>query len=53
MEKEVCNQCKNCAVENTAVLGCADDNCKCHTKYPKPNVCLQCGKVGHSTCNRD
>jgi len=29
--KVICNQCKNCAVENTAILGCADDNCKCHT----------------------
>lgn len=29
-EKYMCNQCSRCAVENTAVLGCADDDCPCH-----------------------
>lgn len=29
-KKVVCNQCKSCAVENTAVLDCADKDCKCH-----------------------
>ena len=29
-EKYVCNQCSRCAVENTAVLGCVDDDCPCH-----------------------
>jgi len=29
-EKYMCNQCSRCAVENTAVLGCADDDCHCH-----------------------
>jgi hypothetical protein len=28
---EMCNQCQSCAVENTTVLGCADDKCPCHT----------------------
>lgn len=42
MEKETekkvnCHQCKNCAVENTAVLACADDDCKCHVYSQKEN----------------
>lgn len=28
--ENVCNQCSRCAVENTAVLGCVDDDCHCH-----------------------
>lgn len=31
-EKYVCNQCSRCAVENTAVLGCVDDDCPCHSQ---------------------
>jgi len=26
----VCYQCKHCVVENTAILDCADKNCRCH-----------------------
>jgi hypothetical protein len=35
--KEICNQCNKCGVENTAVLGCADKDCKCHTKKEAKN----------------
>jgi hypothetical protein len=28
---DMCHQCEECKVENTAVLDCADSNCKCHT----------------------
>lgn len=33
-KKNVCNQCSNCAVEYTAVLDCADNDCKCHVSEP-------------------
>ena len=32
VEKEsMCNQCRDCLVENTTVLDCADEDCDCHT----------------------
>jgi len=31
-KKDMCNQCQFCNVETTAVLGCADLTCSCHTK---------------------
>ena len=29
--ERMCNQCRDCCVENTSVLDCADDDCYCHT----------------------
>lgn len=30
-KKKVCHQCQKCKVENTVVLGCADEDCSCHS----------------------
>jgi hypothetical protein len=39
-----CNQCKRCRVENTAVLGCADEDCRCHTDHIcGGELCIVCG----------
>jgi len=43
-EKIICNQCKNCAVENTTVLDCSDDNCRCHTKKEVTSLSTCCNR---------